>query len=224
MVDLYDEVAEDIKQNRQYNLFKKALKPLFILFAITFFIALAFLFFSNMRKSKIEKSGDSYYKLQNYSTGSVAYDGVKLNDFLEDIIEDENNYSALSILFAANRMKDQGNDAEAIKLYGELRNNKNYDKIFQELAFIQYTAVYLNSDSPKSIGAISYDALLEEMDKYLDNSPIFKYSALEMKAHLLVKLNNLSGAREVLQGIIEDEDAPEMLVARSKSIIGILSN
>lgn len=223
MVDLYDEVAEDIKQSRHYNFFKKAFKPLFILFAITFFAALAFLFFSNMRKSKIEESGDSYYKLQNYSTGSTAYDGVKLNDLIQDIIDDENNYSALTMLFAANRMKDQGNEAEAIKLYDELRNDKSYDKIFQDLAFIQYIAIYLNSDSPKNLGAINDEALLEEMDEYLGSSPIFKYSALEMKAHLLVKLDRFSDAQEVLQSIIEDEDAPEMLVARSQSIIGVIS-
>lgn len=223
MTDLYDEVAEDIKQNRHYSLFKKALQPLFVLFAITFIVALAFLFFNNMRKSKIEESGDSYYRLQNYSIGSVAYDDVKLGEFLQDIIEDGNNYSALATLFDANRMKDEGNDAEAIKLYNELRNNKGYDKLFQELAFIQYTAVSLNSDSPDSIDASSYEALLEEMDKYLKDSPIFKYSALEMKAQLLIKLDNPSSAKEVLQSIIGDKNAPDALVARSRSVIGILS-
>lgn len=229
MVDLYDETAEDIKQARNYNLFRKFSKPMLIILVVALVAALFFLFFNNMREKKIENSAHSYYQLQNYSIDSIATENPEIKVLIEEAINEENNYSAFILLFNAGFASSAGNSAEALKVYKQVMEG-DFAKILKDLAFLQYVALSLNStntakEDDKSIAALTQQKakeLLEEMDTYIDNQPVFKYIALEMKVHLLIYADEKEKARNLLQDIIKDHKAPAALVGRCKSILGVI--
>lgn len=209
MVDLYDETLEEIKQERNFLIFKKLLKVLLIALVVALVFAVIYLIVSNIQKNRIESSASAYYQIQQ-----SAKDGGSVSDKLKVLADDANNYGGFASLELANMARNSGDFATASKLYKEARDNKKYNAVVRDLAFLQYVILQLNGEVEES--------LLGDIDSALKKNFVFSYALKEAKAYILLKLKREDEAKALIQSITNDQDAPQGIVERSRSIISIL--
>ena len=209
MVDLYDETLDEIKQERNFLIFKKLLKILLVGLVVALLFAVIYLIISNIQKNRIEESALAYYQIQQ-----SAKDGSPITDKLKALSDDANNYGGFASLELANEARNSGDLATAVELYKEVGSNKKYNTVVRDLAFLQYVILQLNGEVQES--------LLDDVNSALNKNFVFSYALKEAKAYILLKLKREDEAKALIQSITNDQDAPQGIVERSRSIISIL--
>ena len=112
----------------------------------------------------------------------------------------------------ASLMIEQGNLNEGLEIYLDLEKNA-VDQSFRDISTILYVI--------NSIGKSDIDTLLSKIEP-LENSLIWKSSALELKGYIYLQNNEKQKALEIFKSIDLMPNKPSSLGLRAKNMIDFL--
>ena len=121
-------------------------------------------------------------------------------------------YVTLSKMKKASLMIEGGMLEEGLEIYKDLERNA-VDQSFRDIATILYVLNSMDSVSPE---------LLIEKIKPLENSKIWKSSALELKAFIFLKKGETKNAIEIFKSISAMPNTPSSLSNRSRNMLDLL--
>ena len=122
-------------------------------------------------------------------------------------------YVTLSKMKKASMLIESGQLDKGLEIYQELEKNA-IDQSFRDIATILYVLNSMDSKDP--------DILLKKIIP-LENSKIWKSSALEMKAFVFLKKGEKERAIEIFNSIVSMQNTPSTLSQRSKNMLDFLS-
>jgi len=169
--------------------------------------------YHKMKMAKIAKSGLVYYEVFQ------ALDQNRLDvaqEKLKEMSDDQDNYNAASMIQKATIMEANNELGEAMALYSKIEDMPSVAAYIKEAAFLKKLALklYHSKDQVSEADIIK----LQNLTK----SGVFKYSAMEMLGYAYIRNNLNQYAKEVLESLINDPDAPTYLVERNRLIVTIL--
>jgi len=205
------EVDEDLKEERNIKLWKKFLP---YIFSISFGIVLCtsgYVIWDNYSKKSSQQLGDDFTaavelaKEEDLDAALMALDRI--------VNKGSDGYVTLSKMKKASMLIESGQLEKGLEIYQELEKNA-IDQSFRDIATILYVLNSMDSKDP--------DVLLEKIIP-LENSKIWKSSALEMKAFVFLKKGEKEKAIEIFNSIVLMKNTPSTLSQRSRNMVDFLS-
>ena len=205
------EVDEDLKEERNIKLWKKYLPYIFsISFGIVLFTS-GYVIWDNYSKKSRQQLGDDFTaavelaKEEDIDAALMALDRI--------VDKGSDGYVTLSKMKKASMLIESGQLDKGLEIYQELEKNA-IDQSFRDIATILYVLNSMDSKDP--------DILLKKIIP-LENSKIWKSSALEMKAFVFLKKGEKERAIEIFSSIVSMQNTPSTLSQRSKNMLDFLS-
>ena len=204
------EVDEDIKEEKRIKLWKKLFPYVAsISLGIVLFTS-GFVFWDGYSNNQRQKLGDDF-------TAAVVLAGEEDLDAsllaLDRIVDKgSDGYVTMAKMKKASILIEQGKLAEGLNIYKDLEKNA-VDQSFRDIATILFVLNSLNNESK--------DDLLKKITP-LENSEIWKSSALELKGYIYLRNNEIDKAIEAFETISKLPSKPGDLSQRAKNLINLL--
>jgi len=208
MVDLLDEVKEDLKEEQLKEYIKK--RGPFILGLMTIFIigAILKLWWLDYQSNKSYKDGSEYltatYKMRSYSPEKA------IQKFESLFNNGSTNYAAMAGIHVGSYYEYKKDYDKASTSFEDVVNG-GYDKSFEDLA--KFHSLKLASDNTDDL-----EAAISSMEDYINNDGIYKYSAQDILVALYIKSGNLQKAKDTINLIVTDINAPASIRERASSM------
>ena len=201
------EVDEELKEEKLQKLWKK-IAPFVISLSLGIVLfTTSIVGWGKYSKNKNQKIGDDF---------SAAVELIKEKDFdttllaLDRITEKAHDgYATMAKMKKASILIKEGNFDQGLSIYLNLENNA-FDQTFRDMATIMYV---FNAIDHKST-----DELLNKIERLTKNSE-WIFSALELKAFLLLKSGQKKESLKVFQQIMRTNNAPTTLIGRARDMI-----
>ena len=204
------EVDEDVKEEKRLKLWKKFFPYVVsISLGIVLFTS-GFVFWEGYSNDQRQKLGDDF-------TAAVVLAGEDDLDAsliaLDRIVDKgSDGYVTMAKMKKASILIEQGRIDEGLEIYKDLEQNA-VDQSFRDIATILYVLNSLNNESK--------DDLLKKIIP-LENSEIWKSSALELKGYIYLRNNEIAKAIEAFETISKLPSKPGNLSQRAKNLINLL--
>ena len=204
------EVDEDVKEEKRLKLWKKFFPYVVsISLGIVLFTS-GFVFWDGYSNDQRQKLGDDF-------TAAVVLAGEDDLDAsliaLDRIVDKgSDGYVTMAKMKKASILIEQGRIDEGLEIYKDLEKNA-VDQSFRDIATILYVLNSLNNESK--------DDLLKKIIP-LENSEIWKSSALELKGYIYLRNNEVAKAIEAFETISKLPSKPGDLSQRAKNLINLL--
>ena len=204
------EVDEDLKEEKRVKLWKKLL-PYVLGFSFgVILLTSGFVFWESYTKNTNQSLGDDF----TAAVGLASEDDVDAALLALDRIVDKGSdgYVTMAKMKKASILIEQGRLDEGLKIYKDLEKNA-VDQSFRDIATILYVLNSLNKESKND--------LLKKITP-LENSEIWKSSALELKGYIYLRNNEIDKAVETFETISKLPSKPGDLNQRAKNLINLL--
>ena len=204
------EVDEELKEEKRMKLWKKYL-PYILSFSLgVVFFTSGYVFWENYTNNAKQRLGDDFTaavelaKEEDIDAALLALDRI--------VDKGSDGYVTMAKMKKASLLIDQGDIQSGLDIYLDLEKNA-VDQSFRDIATILYV---LNSIDSKS-----GEDLLEKISP-LEASNIWKSSALELKAYIYLKNNQINNAIETFDSILKLPSKPSSLSTRAQNMIDYL--
>ena len=204
------EVDEDLKEEKRLKLWKKFFPYVVsISLGIVLFTS-GFVFWESYSNNQRQKLGDDF-------TAAVVLAGEDDLDAsllaLDRIVDKgSDGYVTMAKMKKASILIEQGRIDQGLEIYKDLERNA-VDQSFRDIATILYVLNSLNNESK--------DDLLKKIIP-LENSEIWRSSALELKGYIYLRNNEIDKAIETFETISKLPNKPGDLSQRAKNLINLL--
>ena len=207
MSDIFQEIDEDLRQDKAARLWK-AYGKYIVALAIFIILAIASYRFIEHKNEKNREQTSELYELAS-ETGRSG-DKKAAIELLSDEMFDENiGYSIISKLKKAALAKSN-NDLEGTEIVlKEIITNKDIPLYLRDLARLKLFA----SDSDNNSSQL--EVLIEEEGPW-------KFLALELKGGIQLEGGNLKEARSIFKELTDDSNTPNNLRRRASEILKAL--
>ena len=204
------EVDEDLKQEKTEKLWKKFLPyiisvSLGIVFSTTGYVA-----WDNFSKNNRQQLGDDFTAAVELAKEEDIDAALQALDRIVD--KGSDGYVTLSKMKQASLMIESGMLEEGLEIYKDLERNA-VDQSFRDIATILFVLNSMDSESPE---------LLIKKIEPLEDSKIWKSSALELKAFIFLKNGQIKNAIETFESISSMPSTPSSLSNRSRNMLDLL--
>ena len=204
------EVDEDIKEEKRIKLWKKLFPYVASISLGIVLFTTGFVFWDGYSNNQRQKLGDDF-------TAAVVLAGEEDLDAsllaLDRIVDKgSDGYVTMAKMKKASILIEQGKLVEGLKIYKDLEKNA-VDQSFRDIATILFVLNSLNNESK--------DDLLKKITP-LENSEIWKSSALELKGYIYLRNNEIDKAIEAFETISKLPSKPGDLSQRAKNLINLL--
>jgi hypothetical protein len=204
------EVDEDLKEEKRMKLWKKLL-PFIISISLGVILSTSgFVLWKNYTNQVKQQLGDDFTAAVELSKDEDI-DAALLA--LERIVnKGSDGYVTMAKMKKASLLIEKGELQKGLDIYLDLEKNA-VDQSFRDISTIFYVMNSIDSDDP--------DILLKKLEP-LENSLIWKSSALELKAFIFLKNNKREEALKVFEEIDLMPSKPSSLGLRAKNMIDFL--
>ena len=204
------EVDEDLKEEKRLKFWKRIL-PYLVSISLGIILSTSgFVLWDNHTQKIKQNLGDDF---------TAAVELAKDEDLdaallaLDRIVEKgSDGYITMAKMKKASLLIDKGELEEGLEIYLDLERNA-VDQSFRDIATILFVVNSLDTEEPQK--------LLNKL-KPLEDSLIWKSSALELKAFVYLKLNEKDKARQTFESIIQMPNKPSTLGLRAKNMYDFL--
>ena len=206
------EVDEDLKEEKRVKLWKKLL-PYVLGFSFgVILLTSGFVFWENYTKNTNQSLGDDF----TAAVGLASEDDVDAALLALDRIVDKGSdgYATIAKMKKASILIQKGDLEKGLAIYLDLERNA-VDQSFRDIATILFVINSMDKTDP--------DILLKKI-KPLESSNIWKSSALELKAFMFLKKNDIEGAKETFKNILEMKSSPSSLSKRARNMMEFLED
>ncbi|MAV87929.1 MAG: hypothetical protein CMM67_06750 [Rhodospirillaceae bacterium] len=212
--NLFKEIDEDLRQQKYADLWKKYNKLLIgILIAMVAGVGSYKGWESYQLNLKYEESN-----LFSSAIKSIEASNLDVAQSILNNIKGASNsgYSILTKFNRASILSQKGYKNEAARLYLDLSQDKNIEKIYRDIAIILHA---LNSSKSDRI-ALS----LTKLELLINSGSSFRYTAKELSAMLLYEMGSIEKALALYQELIDDKTAPNGTRERASEMSSVIGN
>ena len=207
MSDIFQEIDEDLRQDKAARLWKAYGKYLIAL-AIFIILAIASYRFIEHTNEKEREQTSELYELAS-EAGTTVDKQAAIELFSDERLDKTMGYSIISKLKKA-ALARSNNDLEGTKIVlKKIITNEEIPLYLRDLARLKLFA----SDSDNNISPL--DALIEEAGPW-------KFLALELKGGIQLEHGNLKEARSIFKELKDDANTPNNLRRRASEILKAL--
>ena len=207
MSDIFQEIDEDLRQDKAARLWKAYGKYLIAL-AIFIILAIASYRFIEHTNEKEREQTSELYELAS-EAGRTVDKQAAIELFSDERLEQTMGYSIISKLKKA-ALARRNNDLEGTRIVlKKIITNEEIPLYLRDLARLKLFA----SDSDNNISPL--DALIEEAGPW-------KFLALELKGGIQLEHGNLKEARSIFKELTDDANTPNNLRRRASEILKAL--
>ena len=206
------EVDEDLKEEKRIKLWRKIFPYVAsISLGIVIFTS-GFVFWENYTKKTNQRLGDDFTAAVQLSQEEDIDAALIALDRIVD--KGSDGYATIAKMKKASLLIENQKVEEGLSIYLDLEKNA-VDQSFRDISTILYILNSMDRDDP---------GLLIEKIEPLEASKIWKSSALELKAFILLKQNKISLAKETFQAILDMKNSPTSLKQRAKNMMDFLED
>ena len=204
------EVDEDLKEEKRLKLWKQILPYVISISLGVILTTTGFVFWDSYSNRVKQQLGDDFTaavelaKEEDLDAALVALDRI--------VDKGSDGYVTMAKIKKASLLIEKGNIDQGLEIYLDLERNA-VDQSFRDIATILYVM--------NSIDLRAADLLLSKLEP-LENSIIWKSSALELKAFVYLKNNQIDEALKTFKEIVEMPTKPSSLGLRAKNMIDFL--
>ncbi len=220
MVDIFDEIKEDIQQEKWALLWQKHQRHIYMGLAGVVALTLAGLLWQYHETSKITAQSDAY--MQALMETEVNPESSLVN-FERIPGRGESIYASLARFWAAALLLKKGDDTNAEILYSQIDKKTSSifptskdTQIINHLAVLRDASIQVDKGDPQTVFKN-----LQSLAK--DDSP-WRFSAWELSGLAKLKLQDKGGALEFFEKIANDPKALPSFKIRAQAMINYVNN
>ena len=212
MDEFIKEVEEDLKRDRQLELWRKYGKYAVSLALLAIITASAVVGWRNYQQSQRFELGLKYAAALDLAGADNT--GAALNAFGKLAAEAGAGYAALARLQEAALLAKAGDGAGAEAVYERLIADSGANRIFRDLALILLALSIADNADPR--------ALTDRLAPLTAEDNPWRHSALEVTALLHLRARDEARAREIFTTLADDTTAPRNMRARASEMLASL--
>ena len=207
MSDIFQEIDEDLRQDKVARLWKAYGKYLVALAVFIILVIASYRFIEHKNEKNREQTSELYELASETGRSGDKKAAIEL---LSDEMFDENiGYSIISKLKKAALAKSN-NDLEGTEIVlKEIITNEDIPLYLRDLARLKLFA----SDS---------DINISQLDTLIEEEGPWKFLALELKGGIQLEGGNLKEARSIFKELTDDANTPNNLRRRASEILKAL--
>ena len=213
MADIFNEIEEDIRQDRAKLAWQKYGKYVIGLAILIVAATAGNTGWVEYKKSVLIENSDRFVAAIAKTDEDNNINAVEL---FAKLSEDGGiGYSMLSRLNEASIKANSGDIDGAILIYKNLSNDNDLDKIYRDLADILSIMHQIDNGNSKE--------LLASLSPQLQNNGTWRFTAYELAAVINIKLGDIKEANKYLTLITDDSSAPQGIKARASEWLEIIN-
>ena len=195
MADIFDEVSEELKQDKLIQLWKKYSKHIVLLVVLLIIFISSYQGYIIWNKKQLSSNSEQFF------SGLERMESEKFkesaNIFLKNSLEQKNGYKLLSMFGLAHSNFKNGNISEMVKNYQSIYEDKNVGIYYQNLARLLSTMKDDNS---------SFDKLQNRLSPILNSPSKLQLLAAELEIILFIRFNKIDKALKSIKVLIDRTD------------------
>jgi hypothetical protein len=209
---LLREVDEAYREEQVAELFRRYGKPIGIVLALALASFGGYLLWNSQREGDYEQQSEELVKsidaieAGNYDTAAPALDKL--------LAEGGDGQRAAARLLQAGVALRQGREADAARLYGQVRLDDDAPQAYRDLATIREIAVAFDSMDKAQV--------VTRLKPLAVSGNAWFGSAGELLAMAYLEQNRRDLAGPLLAKIAQDEEVPQSIRSRSRQLAGVL--
>jgi|GEM_PF-5089300 len=208
-MDILDETLQELQEEKNRKLIYKYGKPVLTAVALVLLFTIMKVWWDGRSTNTAQEEGAQFMEVVK----SMKDGGTNTAGF-EKLMDGKSVYSTMAGLNLALIQSYGANFEQAAKTYDIIANDSKADKGFREYARLMNVTMGLAS------GSLTEQDALKQLNSYADNKDsVFRFSAMEIKAALLLESGNTEDARTTLQSILTDANAPMTIKGRAYEML-----
>jgi hypothetical protein len=212
VADIFQEVEEDVRQERYEHLWKKYGPYLLGVVALIVAITAGIIGWREYQASENAAAGDRFAQALQLVDGGKDLEAA--TEFAHLAGNTTAGYQVLALFQLGSAHAAAGNPAEAARAFEQVMNDDGALPVFRDLGRLMFVQIKLEDG-----GAGDLEATLAPL---LEPGSSFDYSALETRAASALKAGDKDRAREALKSISDDADAPQAMRARATELLAAI--
>lgn len=208
----FEEVDEELKQERYLGLWKRYGKLFVTLAIIVIAVVAGYQYWqSDKRASELAASTQFAEGLRLVADGKTKEAAVIFSVVTKDA---PSGYAALSRLQAGAIKAKAGDAAGAAAIYRALANDDDAPQSLRDVATILWAV--------SGFGNADANAVMGKLEPLTQETSPWRHAAREMWALYAEKTGNKDAARDMFRKLADDAEAPEAIRARAHEMLAIL--
>jgi hypothetical protein len=212
MDEFIQEVEEDLKRERQLELWRKYGKYAVGLVLLAVIIASSIVGWRNYQQTQRYEQGLKYATALDLVRADKS--AAAIPAFAELAGEAGGGYAELARLQEAALLAKSGDGAGAVAVYERLIADSGANRIFRDLALILLALTIADNADPQ--------ALTGRLEPLTVKDNPWRHSALEVTALLHLRARDEARAREIFTTLADDTTAPRNMRARASEMLASL--
>ncbi len=207
MSDIFQEIDEDLRQDKAARLWKAYGKYLVAL-AIFIILAIAGYRFIEHRNEENREQASELYELAS-EADRAGDKKAAIELFSDERFDGTMGYAIISKFRKANLAKSN-NDLEGMAI------------VLKEIVTNEEIPLYLRDLARLKLIASDRDNYISQLDALIEGSGPWKFLALELKGGIELEGGDLKEARSIFKELIEEADTPNNMRRRASEILKAL--
>ena len=195
MADIFDEVSEELKQDRLVQIWKKNSKYIISFFLIAVVLIISSQLFLNWSEKKLEVSSQQFFNALEKLEEKKYEESFKI--FLKSSTEENEGYRVLSLFGLAETNYKKGNIKEMSLNYKNIYEDTNIDLYYRDLSRI--LSVMKDNIS-------TFDKQINILKPILNSPSKLQFLAAELEIMLYVRSGNVNDAYTKIKKLLKRPD------------------
>ena len=195
MADIFDEVSEELKQDRLVQIWKKNSKYIISFFLIAVVLIISFQLFLNWSEKKLELSSQQFFNALQKLEEKKYEESFKI--FLKSSTEENEGYRVLSLFGLAETNYKKGNINEMSLNYKNIYEDTNIDLYYRDLSRI--LSVMKDNIS-------TFDEQINILEPILNSPSKLQLLAAELEIMLYVRSGNVNDGYTKIKNLLKRPD------------------
>ena len=195
MADIFDEVSEELKQDRLVQIWKKNSKYIISFSLIIVVLIISFQLFLNWSEKKLEVSSQQFFNALEKLEEKQYEESFKI--FLKSSTEENEGYRVLSLFGLAETNYKNGNIKEMSLNYKNIYEDTNIDLYYRDLSRI--LSVMKDNIS-------TFDKQINILKPILNSPSKLQLLAAELEIMLYVRSGNVNDAYTKIKNLLKRAD------------------
>ena len=195
MADIFDEVSEELKQDRLVQIWKKNSKYIISFFLIIVLLIISFQLFLNWSEKKLEVSSQQFFNALEKLDEKKYEESFKI--FLKSSTEENEGYRVLSLFGLAETNYKKGNIKEMSLNYKNIYEDTNIDLYYRDLSRI--LSVMKDNIS-------TFDEQINILEPILNSPSKLQLLAAELEIMLYVRSGNVNDGYTKIKNLLKRPD------------------
>lgn len=212
MADIFDEIADDIKQDNFRKIFDKYGTHL-VSFLILIIVSTAGgVWYKNHSNNKMIQSADEYFAIKNISGANAEEKQIEaLLGLSKDATE---SISAIAKIDVAKKYEAKKEVEKALALYSEVAKESSI-KAFADFAYLRKIALQRKNNAAEA----EISEINKKLEELSEPGRTWRFSAMEISALMALESNEAEKAKEILQKLQSDIATPRSIKNRAKILL-----